>query len=112
MIGLRPVLYSHRCMRVSSSPSVSRQLFQIKSEAASLPSIGPILLHELTFSTLHSSRRIRPRVAPLLSGLSPILSQPIPTKALGKGLRVFRLGKAEYHEVAVIVAQGICNRRR
>jgi hypothetical protein len=29
------------------------------------------------------------------------------TEALGKGLRVFRLGKAEYHEVAVIATQRV-----
>jgi hypothetical protein len=33
--------------------------------------------------------------------------QPLPTEALDKGLRVFRLGEAERHEVAVIAAQGI-----
>jgi hypothetical protein len=38
--------------------------------------------------------------------------QPIPTEAIGKGLRVFRLGEAEHHKVAVIVAQRVRERRR
>ena len=38
--------------------------------------------------------------------------QPLPIKALGKGLCVFRFSKAEHHEVAVIAAQGVRERRR
>jgi hypothetical protein len=36
--------------------------------------------------------------------------QPFSTEALGESLRVFRLGKAEHYEVAVITAQGIRER--
>jgi hypothetical protein len=35
-----------------------------------------------------------------------------PTEPLGKRLRVFRLCKAKHHEVAVVAARGICERRR
>jgi hypothetical protein len=31
----------------------------------------------------------------------------LPTKALGENLRIFRLCKAEHHEVAVIAAHGV-----
>jgi hypothetical protein len=41
--------------------------------------------------------------------LSPTLRQLLPTEALGKGVRVFRLGKAEHHEIAVIAAQEYVN---
>jgi hypothetical protein len=39
-------------------------------------------------------------------------SQSLSPEALGKSLRIFRLGKAEHHEVAVIAAQGVPERRR
>jgi hypothetical protein len=38
--------------------------------------------------------------------------QPLPTEALGKGHRVFRLGETEHHEAAVITAQRVRERRR
>ena len=38
--------------------------------------------------------------------------QPLTTEAFGKGLRVFRLCKAEHHNVAVVAPQGVCERRR
>jgi hypothetical protein len=46
-------------------------------------------------------------VAPFIFGFSLGRTQPSPTKALGKSLRVFRLGKAEHHGVAVIAAHGV-----
>jgi hypothetical protein len=53
------------------------------------------------------------RVARLFSG-SPAaaLRQPFPTKALGKGLCVSRLFKAEHHNVAVVAPYGVRERRR
>jgi hypothetical protein len=53
-----------------------------------------------------------PSGRPVVSRLSSILRQPLPLEALGKRLRVFRLRKAEYDEVAFIAAQGIRERRR
>jgi hypothetical protein len=38
--------------------------------------------------------------------------QPFPTEALGKGLCVFPLRKAEHHEVGVAAAQRLPERRR
>jgi hypothetical protein len=38
--------------------------------------------------------------------------QPLTTKVLGKSLRIFRLGEAEHHKVAVITAQRVRERRR
>lgn len=41
------------------------------------------------------------RASHLFSGSPQVARlQPIPTKALGKSLRVFRFGKAEHHELA------------
>jgi hypothetical protein len=45
--------------------------------------------------------------APLVSHVTASRRQPLTTEILGKGLRVFPLGKAEHHEVAVIAAQGV-----
>ncbi len=38
--------------------------------------------------------------------------QALPTEAIGEGLRVLRVGKAEHHVVAVIAAQEVRQRRR
>jgi hypothetical protein len=75
--------------------------FETKSEAASLPVCWSGPPHDLTFCTLRSS-------------WSPwaVRRQPLPTEALGKGLRVLRFTKAEHHEVAVIAAQKVRERRR
>jgi hypothetical protein len=48
-----------------------------------------------------------PGAAQCFSWLSPTFRQPLATEAIGKTLRVFRLGEAEHHEVAVIAAQGV-----
>jgi hypothetical protein len=56
------------------------------------PSFGPILLHELTFAFVLNDVLESPIS---FSGLSPADGrQPLPAEAFGKGLRVFRLGKA------------------
>jgi hypothetical protein len=41
-----------------------------------------------------------------------LVAQPLPTEAPGKCLRVFRLGEAEHHEVAVIAAHEVIQRGR
>lgn len=48
-----------------------------------------------------------------LRGSSPAARcwQPLPPEALGEGLPLFRLSTTEHHEVAVIAAQGVGQRR-
>jgi hypothetical protein len=41
------------------------------------------------------------------SGSPPSHRQLLPTEALGKSQRLFRLEEAEHHDVAVIAAQGV-----
>jgi hypothetical protein len=52
-------------------------------------------------------------VAPRLTGPPLVRRQRLPTKALDKGLRGFRLGEAEHHELPAIAAlQGVRERWR
>jgi hypothetical protein len=44
--------------------------------------------------------------------LTLVSSEKLTIEALGKGLCVFGLSKAEHHKVAVIAAQGVRERRR
>jgi hypothetical protein len=87
--------------------------FQTKSDAASLPVYWPgpltgagvlrralVLKNALGWPAWFRGSPPAPR------------RQPIPTEAIGKSLRVFRLGEAEHHEVAVIATQGARERRR
>jgi hypothetical protein len=66
--------------------------FQTKSEAASLPVYWS---HPPAGADVHVRPGQRARVARLFSGSSPARWQTLPTEALGKGLRVFRLSEAE-----------------
>jgi hypothetical protein len=45
-------------------------------------------------------------------GVSPTLRKPSHTEPLGKSLRIFRVSKAEHHEVTVIAAQGARSQSR
>jgi hypothetical protein len=42
----------------------------------------------------------------------PGRGQPLPAEALGKSLRVFRLGETEHNEVAVVAVSGVRVLRR
>jgi hypothetical protein len=63
----------------------------------------------------NSNRHAKARELGLVGGATtspPGHLQPLPTEALGKGLRVFRLGEAEHREVAAIAARRVRERRR
>jgi hypothetical protein len=99
-----PFMWAAAASRDVSCGSISDQIGRLHR----CPSIGLVLLHELRFCTLRSltTRSGRPLV---FQGYRPTLRQPLPTEALGKGIRVSE--KAEHHEVGVIAAQGVCERR-
>jgi hypothetical protein len=85
--------------------------------------ITQITLQELA-EDLRVAARCCDALALIRAELSETISQAAPacfqsrlpywlsTEALGKSLRVFRVGEAEHHEVAVIALHGVRERRR
>jgi hypothetical protein len=79
--------------------------------------LRPRLPHHFSQSAASRNKAIEAQWVGALSGLG-LDRQPMPTKALGKRLRVFRLSKAEHREVEVIAEQRVreqprqSNRRR
>jgi hypothetical protein len=71
----------------------------------------PRLAHHFSQSAASRNKAIEAQWVGALSGLG-LDRQPMPTKALGKRLRVFRLSKAEHRGVEVIAGQRVREQRR
>ena len=67
-------------------------------------------LRESALTAGEQLKRMAPSRAKALSSSGP--RQTLPTEAIRKSLCIFRLSKAEHHEVAITLAQGIRQWRR
>src|SRR5215467_2637420 len=85
--------------------------FQTNRTLHHYPSMGRVLLHEETFWTCVRPEQ-RSRGAPLALRVIAGSQATSPHRSAPQRPRVFRFGKAEHYEVAVIAAEGVRELRR